>query len=61
MLTLAKIAVINFLAFLLVIWLVKSAVSKEGVSLNTGAFMGVWMVVSLLLWFATVAWFIWSL
>lgn len=61
MLTLAKIAVINFLAFLLVTLIVRATAGKKDVSLATGAFMGVWVIVSLLLGFATVAWFIWSL
>ncbi len=60
MLILAKIAVINFFAFMLVLWF-RKAIGKKEVSLNTGVFLVVWMAVSALLLFVTVAWFIWSL
>ena len=61
MITLAKIAVINFLAFLLVSWLVKPAVGKKDVSLNTGAFMGAWLLGTIfLLWFTATAILFWN-
>lgn len=60
MIILAKTAAINFIAFLLVIWGIKTFVGKE-VSLTIGAFIGVWLIVSTFLWFITASWFIWSL
>ncbi len=61
MLTLAKIAVINFLAFLLVIWIINSGTNEKDVTQSTRVFIGAWWAITLFLWFVTVAWFIWTL
>ncbi len=61
MLILAKIAVINFLAFLLVAWVINSCTNEKDLSQSTRIFIGTWRVITLFLWFVTAAWFIWSL
>lgn len=61
MLTLAKIAVINFLAFLLVTWVINSGTNEKDLSQSTRIFIGTWWAITLFLWFVTAAWFIWNL
>lgn len=61
MFTLVKIAVINLLVFLLVVWLTSLISNEKGVSLNTRAFIGLWWLVTVLFGCVTFMLFIWNL